>query len=253
MELSRNEQSVRRTVELLWSPDGAAARSGPRQRSSVEEIVRAAVGLADAGGLTQVSMRAVAAEVGLKPMGLYTYVPNRDVLIALMVDAVACEDGPFDGAVGLSDCLRLIADQYRDEVLRHPWLLDVPAWRPVPGPGSSRRYEAQLAALAEFAEAAGVEFDDIELDAVVAALRAFATGNARLRLDQAAEYRETGLDDAHWWAIAGPLLAEAMPAADYPVSHRVGSAVGERFAGPGNADHAYEFGLTRLIDGLTNS
>jgi len=100
MELSRNEQSVRRTVELLWSPDGAAARSGPRQRSSVEEIVRAAVGLADAGGLTQVSMRAVAAEVGLKPMGLYTYVPNRDVLIALMVDAVACEDGPFDGAVG---------------------------------------------------------------------------------------------------------------------------------------------------------
>ena len=44
-----------------------------------------------------------------------------------------------------------------------------------------------------------------------------------------------------------------MPAADYPVSHRVGSAVGEHFAGPGNADHAYEFGLTRLIDGLTNS
>lgn len=197
-------------------------------------------------------MRAVAAEVGLKPMGLYTYVPNRDVLLALMVDAVAFEDGPIGVDSALPDCLRVIASQYRDEILRHPWLLDIPAWRPVPGPGSSRRYEAQLAALAVSAERAGIEFDDIGLDAVVAALRSFATGNARLRLDQAAEYRETGLDDAQWWGVAGPLLAEAMSAADYPVSHRVGSTVGEHFAGPGNADHAYEFGLTRLIDGIVH-
>lgn len=247
-------QDVRRTVELLWNPDGASARPGPRQRTSVAEVVRAAIGIADAEGLAQVSMRGVAGEVGLKPMGLYTYVRNRDMLIALMVDAVAFEDEDEDeeleDELELSRCLARIADQYRNELLRHPWLLDVPAWRPIPGPGSSRRYEQQLVALSASAAAAGLECDDVELDATIASLRAFATGNARLRIDQEAEHRVSGLNDAQWWEIAGPLLAQAMPAADYPVSGRVGSTVGELFAGPGNADHAYAFGLKRLIDGL---
>ncbi|MBM7367223.1 TetR/AcrR family transcriptional regulator C-terminal domain-containing protein [Gordonia hydrophobica] len=240
---------VPRIVELLWNSTADVRRPGPRQRASVPSVVRAAIELADTGGLGQVSMRSVAERVGLKPMGVYTYVPSRTVLIALMVDAVAVDDDVMTGG-DLAACLRQIADQYRDELLRHPWLLDVPAWRPIPGPGSSRRYEQQLAALEVVLGAAGQPVDDVELDAIIAVLKAFATGNARLRLDQAAEFAQSGLDDAQWWEIAGPLLADAMPAADYPVSSRVGSTVGELFAGPGNADHAYEFGLKRLIDGL---
>ena len=244
--------NVRRIVELLWTahdgPEKVGSR-GPRQRTSVREVVREAVELADAGGLAQVSMRAVADRVGLKPMGLYTYVPNRDVLIALMVDAVALEDGPVDQP-DLAECLAEIAGQYRDELLRHPWLLDVPAWRPIPGPGSSRRYEHQLAALESAAVRGMRNFDDVELDAIIASLKAFATGNAKLRIDQEAEHQESGLDDTQWWAIAGPLLAEFMPGADHPVSARVGSTVGELFSGPGNADHAYDYGLKRLIAGV---
>ncbi|ALG85064.1 TetR/AcrR family transcriptional regulator [Gordonia phthalatica] len=245
--------NVRRTVELMWADRRDAdspLRRGPRQRTSVRAVVGAAVEIADRGGLAQVSMRAVAERVGLKPMGLYTYVPNRDVLVALMVDAVAFDDEAIRGASDLRLCLEQIAGQYRDELLRHPWLLDVPAWRPVPGPGSSRRYENQLAVLQSAMISARSTVDDVELDAIIASLKAFATGNARLRIDQEAEYQQSGLDDAQWWEIAGPLLAEFMPVADYPVSGRVGATVGELFSGPGNADHAYEYGLKRLIAGV---
>ncbi|MGB3698907.1 MAG: TetR/AcrR family transcriptional regulator C-terminal domain-containing protein [Gordonia sp. (in: high G+C Gram-positive bacteria)] len=247
---------VRRIAQLLWhgGGDDGASRRGPRQRTSVAAVVQAAIALADEHGLAQLSMRTLAAQVGLKPMGLYTYVPNREALIALMVDAAAAEDDDLLAADGsgpeLAEALRSIADQYRDELLRHPWLLDVPAWRPIPGPGSSRRYEQQLAVLSTAAERSGPAFDDIGLDAVIASLRAFATGNARSRIDQVATRADSGMTDAQWWEIAGPLLAEAMSADVYPVSMRVGATVGEAFAGPGNADHAYEYGLARLIDGI---
>ncbi|MEZ5211200.1 MULTISPECIES: TetR/AcrR family transcriptional regulator [unclassified Gordonia (in: high G+C Gram-positive bacteria)] len=252
--MAESADDVRRIVDLLWGAARAdetpAPRPGPRQRSSVREVVAAAIGIADAHGLAELSMRTLAARVGLRPMGLYTYVPNREVLLALMVDAVAAEDGPIRAETGLAECLRAVAGQYRDELLAHPWLLGVPAWRPVPGPGSSRRYERQLVAITEAAAREGMVFGDVELDAVVAALRAFAMGNARSRIDQRAAHRDSGMTDAQWWAVAGPRLAESMPAGDYPVSSRVGSVVGELFAGPGDADHAYEFGLGRLIDGI---
>ncbi|GAA2384909.1 MULTISPECIES: TetR/AcrR family transcriptional regulator C-terminal domain-containing protein [Gordonia] len=244
-------ENVRRTVELLWrAPSDVQVRPGPRQRTTVEAVVRAAVAIADANGLAQLSMRVLAADVGLKPMGLYTYVPNREILLALMVDAVAVEDTAIDTSATIDAVLRAVADQYRDEILRHPWLLDVPAWRPVPGPGSSHRYEVQLSAVAAAGARSGKHFGDVELDAVIASLRAFAIGNARSRIDQMVTYANSGMTDEQWWETAGPLLADAMPEGRYPISSRVGTAVGEEFAGPGNADHAYEFGLTRLIAGI---
>ena len=248
--MAESADDVRRIVELLWGAETGAARPGPRQRTSVREVVAAAIRLADERGLGELSMRSLAAEVGLRPMGLYTYVPNREVLLGLMVDAVAAEDRHLDPGLDLADCLCAVAGQYRDELLRHRWLLGVPVWRPVPGPGSSRRYEQQLAAIVAAAERAGAQFDDVTLDAIVATLRAFAAGSARARIDQLAAAGDSGMTDEQWWAVAGPLLAEVMPAGRYPVSSRVGATVGELFAGPGNADHAYEFGLSRLVDGI---
>lgn len=249
--MAKPVEDVPRIVELLWGGTDATARRGPRQRTSVGEIVQAGIALADQNGLDQVSMRALAAQVGLKPMGLYTYVPNRDVLVALMVDAVARETD-FVAAGSLAQVLEAIAEQYRTEFLQHPWLLDVRAWRPIPGPGSSRRYEHQLRALSAAAEQMRTEFSDVDLDAIIASVRAFALGNARARIDQIAEYADSGMTDEQWWGVAGPLLADSMPTGEYPISSRVGSTVGELFAGPGNADHAYQYGLARLVAGIVD-
>lgn len=54
-------------------------------------IGRAAVALADRTSLPQVTMRALAAELGSAPAALYRHVGNRDELIALMIDEVLSE------------------------------------------------------------------------------------------------------------------------------------------------------------------
>ncbi|HZW40805.1 MAG TPA: helix-turn-helix domain-containing protein, partial [Agromyces sp.] len=82
-----------RTLRLLWrarigEPTGSR---GPKQRSSVDEVVGTAIQLADEEGIEALSMRRIADRLGLKPMSVYTYVPGKAELIDLMVDQVAGE------------------------------------------------------------------------------------------------------------------------------------------------------------------
>lgn len=240
----RGDDPARRLLELLWRhrlPPRKGGR-GPRQTVSVDEVVTAAIGLADREGYDKVSIRAVAAELGLRPMSLYTYVPSKEALTILMVDAVAAADDPIPEGLPVRDRLAAVARQVRDEYLAHPWLFEVPSWRMVLGPGRLRRYERQLAAVD------GIGLGDPEMDRVIAVLTQFATGNARIALAAAHSAREQS--DADWWETYGPLLTEVMPAADYPLSSRVGAAVGELYQAPGDPAGDFEYGLERLITAI---
>ena len=86
-------QNIDRTLGLLWrrqlgTPQGSR---GPKQRVSVDEVIRAAIAVADEDGLPAFSMRKVADRLGLKLMSIYTYVPGKSELIGLMVDEVTGE------------------------------------------------------------------------------------------------------------------------------------------------------------------
>src|SRR5699024_3197844 len=61
---------------------------GPRRRLRVDQIIDAAIELADTGGIDALSMRKVAESVGVSVMSLYGYVPHRAGLIGMMVDQV---------------------------------------------------------------------------------------------------------------------------------------------------------------------
>ncbi|MFI5716889.1 TetR/AcrR family transcriptional regulator [Nocardia sp. NPDC051750] len=242
--MSRDADPARTLLELLWRHELPPRKGGrgPRQTVSVDDVVTAAVGLADREGYDKVSIRAVAAELGLRPMSLYTYVPSKDALTVLMVDAVAAADTPIPADLPVRDRLIVVARQIRDEFLAHPWLFEVPSWRMVLGPGRMRRYERQLAAVAD----AGL--DDPEMDRVIAVLTQFATGNARTALAAVRSTREQS--DAEWWEAYGPVLSEVMPAVDYPLSTRVGAAVGELYQAPGDPEGDFDYGLERLIDAI---
>lgn len=231
-------------MRLLWRhavPARAGGR-GPKQKVSVDAVVAAAVTLADRDGYDRVSIRSVAAELGLRPMSLYTYVPSKEALAVLMVDAVADRDVPIPGTDPPRRRMGAIAGQIRDELLAHPWLLEVSPWRLVLGPGRMRRYERQLAAID------GIGLSDLDMDRVIAALSEFATGNARMAI--AARRSAAVLSDERWWAEHGPLLDRLMPAAEFPLASRVGAAVGEHYQAPADPDDAFEFGLERLLDGI---
>jgi len=75
-------------LDLLWGRRGGGRR-GPRRGLSVDDIVDAAVRLADAEGLDGVSMARVADELGFTTMSLYRYVASKDELLQLMWNASA--------------------------------------------------------------------------------------------------------------------------------------------------------------------
>ncbi|WP_225726686.1 MULTISPECIES: TetR/AcrR family transcriptional regulator [unclassified Nocardia] len=242
--MSESADPARQLLTLLWReylPPRRRGR-GPKQAVSVDAVVAAAIALADRDGYAKVSIRTVAAELGLRPMSLYTYVPSKEALTALMADAVAEADAPIPPELPVRDRMAAIARQVRAELLAHPWLLEVSPWRMVLGPGRMRRYERQLAALD------GAGLSDLAMDRVVAVLSEFATGNARMAI--AGSRATAELSDAEWWAEHGPALTELMPADRFPLSSRVGAAVGEFYQAPADPAGAFEYGLARLLDGI---
>ncbi|MFF0529880.1 TetR/AcrR family transcriptional regulator [Nocardia amikacinitolerans] len=244
MPAQSDDDQAKQLLHLLWRrslPPRAGGR-GPKQTVSVDAVVAAAVALADREGYEKVSIRAVAAELGLRPMSLYTYVPSKEALTVLMVDAVAAEDAPIPAGLPVRERMADIARQVRAEVLAHPWLLEVSPWRAVLGPGRMRRYERQLAAIE------GIGLTDLAMDRAIAVLTEFATGNARMAVAAARGAAE--LSDAQWWERYGPELARVMPLGEFPLAGRVGAAVGERYQAPADPDGAFEFGLARLLDGI---
>ncbi len=235
---------AKQVMSLLWRHERPArpAGRGPKQTVSVDAVIAAAVALADREGYEKVSIRAVAAELGLRPMSLYTYVPSKEALTILMVDAVADEDAPIPGELPPRERLATLARQVRAELIAHPWLLEVSPWRLVLGPGRMRRYERQLAAIE------GIGLADVAMDRVIAVLSEFATGNARMAVAAA---RETlRMSDTRWWEVHGPLLTEVMPPSEFPLAARVGATVGEMYQAPADPDGAFDYGLARLLDGI---
>jgi AcrR family transcriptional regulator len=235
---------AKQVMSLLWRhavPPRSGGR-GPKPAVSVDEVITAAIALADRDGYEKVSIRAVAAELGLRPMSLYTYVPSKEALTVLMVDAVANEDTPIPPDLPVRERMAVIAEQVRAELLTHPWLLEVPPWRLVLGPGRMRRYERQLAAIE------GIGLSDLAMDRVIAVLSEFATGNARMAI--AGQRSAAELTDAQWWEQHGPLLTELMPVEEFPLSSRIGAVVGERYQAPSDPEGAFVFGLAKLLDGI---
>src|SRR6201996_409378 len=134
----------------IWLRPERSAR-GPVPEHSRAEIARAAVDLADQGGLTAVTMRSVAAAIGTGPASLYRYVGTRDEILELMVDEAAGEyrfDPPAPGEppTPLAGLLRL-ARQARQVFRRHPWLTGLPAVGSLPGPNAIAFTEQVLAIL----------------------------------------------------------------------------------------------------------
>ena len=78
---------------VIWARPERAAK-GPAPSRSRAQIAAAAVQLADAEGLEAVSMRKVAALLGIGAASLYRYIESKDELYELMVDHVEGEDGP---------------------------------------------------------------------------------------------------------------------------------------------------------------
>lgn len=237
-----------RTLELLWrdGSEAPAGRRGPRQGLTVDAVVDAALALADAGGLDALTMRAVAQHLGVTPMTLYTYVPGKAELLDLMLDAVFLRmDRPaFRPEESWRPRVTAVADANRALHLSHPWLVELRIVRAPLGPGVMAKYEYELGAFE------GLGLDDVARDSALTYVLGFVQSGARAELDARAVERETAMSDGEWWDAHEPLLARALDQARFPLATRVGEAAAIAYDGLYDAEHAYRFGLARVLDGL---
>jgi AcrR family transcriptional regulator len=233
-----------RSIALLWRDPAAAPRRGPARTWDLDALVAAAIGLADDGGLSAVTIRAVARIVGAAPMSVYTYIPGKAELLDLMLDAAYAAMPRTDtSARPWPERVRAVAGENRALFTEHPWAARVGTGRPPLGPGSIGKYEHELGAFD------GLGLDDVDRDACLVHVVGFVR-SAALAAQEAQEARADGQTDAQWWAEACPLLARVLDPTAYPLASRVGSAAGAAHGSAADPDHAYRFGIERVIDGL---
>jgi AcrR family transcriptional regulator len=165
----------------IWNRPDRGAR-GPQPEHSRAQIAAAAVLLADAGGLSAVSMRAVASALTTTAGSLYRYLSSRDELLELMVDAVLAELRLGQDSTGawLDDMMALAEDQLA-VYQRHPWLLEATLNGGVMGPNATGFFEACLRILAPLHCGTARKLEAIAMMSGVVSLfaRAAGTGGAR--------------------------------------------------------------------------
>lgn len=236
---------LRRSLELLWrGPE--PGRRGPKQRLSTDEVVEAAIALADAQGIEALSMRKVAEAVGVSPMSLYTYVPSKTELLDLMFDRVLGETpDPDEGLPGWRVKLAFIARQRWALTERHPWLLDLALHRPPLGPNVMRKAESTMRTF----EGMGLAPEEMGLAAE--ALQNYVTGALHAAREAREAERRTGMTDAEWFAIIADVLGGRIESGGFPVIKRLKEAGGgAKVAAAHDAVARFEFGLERILDGL---
>jgi AcrR family transcriptional regulator len=234
-----------RTMALLWGTRKGPSR-GPRPGLSVEEVVGAAIGIADAEGLSALSMRRVAERLGVSTMSVYTYVPGKGELVDLMVDEVMGEAvAPDATGGGWREELEGVARRNWELYRRHPWVLQVAATsRPPLGPNVMAKYDRELRAVD------GIGLTEVEMDSVLALVLGHVEGAARRAAEEAEAEKRTGKSDDEWWSANAPLLAKAFDPGRYPTAARVGPVAGAAYGAAYSPEHAFEFGLGRVLDGV---
>ncbi len=126
-------------------------RRGVRQPGSLpvnrDRILRAAMEIADEHGVSAVTMRAVASQLGVEAMALYNHVANKGEILDGMVDLVVEQfDLPRD-VDDWREAMRRRALSAHRVFARHPWAPLLIDSRESSGPSALRYYEWVLATL----------------------------------------------------------------------------------------------------------
>ena len=137
----------RLTALDLWTRVPPSTR---QPRLTREDLAATAVRLADAEGISALSMRRLATELDVGTMTLYHYVRTKDELLTLVTDVVMGEV-VVPARTPIPDnwraALTLIANRSRAALRKHPWMLDINDDPPI-GPNSVRHFDQSLEAVA---------------------------------------------------------------------------------------------------------
>ncbi|MEU5956501.1 TetR/AcrR family transcriptional regulator C-terminal domain-containing protein [Streptomyces sp. NPDC047525] len=225
--------------EVIWARPERAGR-GPKPAYSRADIAAAAVRIADADGIEAVSMRRVAGELGCGTMSLYNYVPRKEDLYELMVDAVSGEyelpAGPGDGDWRAE--MLALGRQTRAMMRRHPWLPRIMSALYGFSPNALRYLEHCLGALEGLDAPYGTKMELIGM--VNGSVMTYVVNEfAMAERARALPWTEEQEQQVRFAYLAGQVADGAYP--------RLAAALTEGPA-PGDADELFERMMNRLLD-----
>jgi AcrR family transcriptional regulator len=207
----------------------------PRIPLSRQRVLRAAVALADRGGVGSLSMRKLAQELGVEAMSLYHHVANKDDILDGIVDVVFSEIDLPSGDADWRAAMRQRAVSARQALRRHPWATALMESRSTPGPANLRHHDAVLGVLRN--AGFSVELAAHAYSLLDAYIYGFALQETSLPFSTPEETAEVAQ------AIMGQFPAEELP-------HLTEIAV-EHVLRPGyDYGDEYAFGLDLILDGL---
>ena len=228
--------------ELLWGTGQRRAR-GPKPSLGLDEIVRAAVEVADAEGLPAVTMRRVATDLGFTTMALYRHIPGKHELVELMVDTVVAPPPDAEQPTDWRTALTAWAHAYYRTMFGHPWLLGAEAVGATFGPNRVAFMERGLRALA----ATGLSSAD-KL-AVLLTVTGYTHGAAQVFLHTARTAAERGVREEDFGASFGRALDQIVTSERFPA---IADALADGAFDAREEDELadFRFGLDRILDGI---
>ena len=217
-------------------------RRGPKPSLTLDDIVGAAIEIADAEDLAAVSMARVADRLGNSTMALYRHVKSKDELLVIMSDAALERPDPMPEGVDWRTGLTFWADGVLTAIRRHRWYAKVPISGPPAGPNNLAWFDSALGVLKDtgLPEEAKV--------GVVMGLITYVQGEIRMAFDLAAGYA----DNPDAFQRFGSTLRRVADPRVYPAVARTVEAgvfdeVGS-FEEDNEAD--FDFGLQLYLDGV---
>jgi AcrR family transcriptional regulator len=227
------------------TPPAPAPRATRRADGDVdlthERIVAAAIRIADAEGLAQLSMRRIATDLGAAPMSLYRHVRGKDELLVSMMNTVLGEDPlparpPKDWRAQLELSSRMQWQGFR----RHPWLAPALSMtRPQLIPNGMRHTEWALRAL----DGLGLTLQEM-MQAHMALFNQVRGLALNLEAEAQAE-QDSGLTNDEYMQTQEHGFREIARTGDFPLLDRLINSDLEL-----DLDQLFEFGLGRFLDGL---
>ena len=209
-------------------------RRGPKPKYRLQEVVDAAIAIADAEGLHAVTMQRVGEALGATKMALYRYLPGKTELAALMLDrALGPPPATFSAIRGADwrSQLSTWALELHTRMAARPWSLELTLGVRTPGLNELLWFERGLAAMSK------TPLDGAERLDVLALLNNHVRGCVQIAAS--ASEAESALATA-----LEPLLAAH---AERFCETRAAFASA---ATSGRRNDALRFGLERILDGV---
>ena len=210
-------------------------RTAPKRSPlSRDRVLRAALELADEGGIGALTMQAIGRRLGVEAMSLYRHVRNKDDILDGIVDLVFAEiELPADRS-SWRLVLRARSISTRVALRRHPWAITLMESRLAPGPSNLRSHDELLAVL---------------LDAGFSAAMATHASNLVDSYVLGFALQETNFpfSNAEELAVVGEQMLAQVQADQYPNLVRVS---GELLASGFDYADEFEFGLDLILDGI---